>query len=324
MKLNLLQLNKEYKYKELCEVLDEPIKKGGAKQLQLENWKNYFKWINPTSHKFIIIEIYEVPKEKVENRGGARDGAGKKPRLQDEFEHIFNRFLNDALRKREYYRDNKYWNEAYFNNDVISRFFGCYSNLYAAMDDECVNKNAFSKLSDKIREKVRYYIHDKIKRLDWVEKLEYGIIAYPDKTELYKYEFKDELLDQWNQYEQEFIKENKLGFEMNVIKQGRWQEMIEYISDKFDGYDIVKRYHKVIFEMEKIKECDNKTYKQCRHAYNKTVIEDVYGFILKKEIENFEDDNDILEAMGYDRKVFNEIEIMKPYKYIIDNYIKLK
>lgn len=50
----------------------------------------YFKWNNPTTQKFIIEEIYDTPKDKIDgrkNNGGVREGAGKKKeRRENEYE----------------------------------------------------------------------------------------------------------------------------------------------------------------------------------------------------------------------------------------------
>ena len=42
---NALKTNQTFKnYKELCEYLDEPIKTGKSKQLQLKDWERYFSY----------------------------------------------------------------------------------------------------------------------------------------------------------------------------------------------------------------------------------------------------------------------------------------
>ena len=51
-------------YKELCTILNEEVKTGKAKQLQLKNWKRYFDW-EKDGQKFIIVDIY--PKFPTQN-----------------------------------------------------------------------------------------------------------------------------------------------------------------------------------------------------------------------------------------------------------------
>lgn len=57
-------------YKELCMILNEEIKTGKAKQLQLKNWKRYFDW-EKDGQKFIIVDIYDtpLPKEDLRRKG---------------------------------------------------------------------------------------------------------------------------------------------------------------------------------------------------------------------------------------------------------------
>ncbi|MBU5311054.1 hypothetical protein KQI38_03375 [Tissierella carlieri] len=54
-------------YREMCKLLDEKVKDGKSKRLQLEDWKRYFDWKNE-KYKFIITEIYPEPKEKIDGR----------------------------------------------------------------------------------------------------------------------------------------------------------------------------------------------------------------------------------------------------------------
>ena len=64
--------NIEYKYKELCKVLEvEEKKRGNSRSGQLKDWARYFNFYkpNPKGQKYIIDEIYDTPKQKVDGRG---------------------------------------------------------------------------------------------------------------------------------------------------------------------------------------------------------------------------------------------------------------
>lgn len=54
-------------YREMCKILDEKVKGGKSKELQLKDWKRYFSWKNE-KYKFIITEIYPEPKPKIDGR----------------------------------------------------------------------------------------------------------------------------------------------------------------------------------------------------------------------------------------------------------------
>lgn len=65
---NLKEKQEVKNYKELCEFLDEPIKTGKSKQLQLRDFKRYFDF-HKEGQKIIIDEIFNEEKEKIDMRG---------------------------------------------------------------------------------------------------------------------------------------------------------------------------------------------------------------------------------------------------------------
>ena len=70
-KLLLKQIKKGdvYKnYKELCSALQESVKGGDSKISQLKEWSRFFNW-KRQGYKFIITEIYNEPKPKIDGRG---------------------------------------------------------------------------------------------------------------------------------------------------------------------------------------------------------------------------------------------------------------
>ena len=69
MKTENLKIGQEIKnYKVLCESLDEPVKVGKSKQLQLKDWSRYFDF-HKQGQKIIIDDIFNDVKEKVDMRG---------------------------------------------------------------------------------------------------------------------------------------------------------------------------------------------------------------------------------------------------------------
>ncbi|MCQ8106482.1 hypothetical protein NP590_20460 [Methylomonas sp. SURF-2] len=61
--LNPGQLYKNYKA--LCAAIDEPVKTGGSKIIQMDDWKRYFDFRTTTGrHEIHIISIYDTPKPK--------------------------------------------------------------------------------------------------------------------------------------------------------------------------------------------------------------------------------------------------------------------
>jgi len=76
VELNVKQLSKGLivkNYKEMCLLIEEEIKTGGAKINQLNYWNDYFKY-HKNGNKFIIDEIYDKEVEDmVDNRGGSHN-----------------------------------------------------------------------------------------------------------------------------------------------------------------------------------------------------------------------------------------------------------
>lgn len=54
-------------YKVLCEILEQPIKDGKSRKLQLKDFKRYFDW-EKSGQKFIITDIYDTPLTKEDKR----------------------------------------------------------------------------------------------------------------------------------------------------------------------------------------------------------------------------------------------------------------
>ena len=59
-------------YKELCALLEEEVKTGKSKQLQLDNLKRFFEW-EKAGQKFIITDIYDTPLTKVDGRSSGNN-----------------------------------------------------------------------------------------------------------------------------------------------------------------------------------------------------------------------------------------------------------
>lgn len=55
-------------YREMCRLLEQPIKTGKSKQLQCMDWERYFSY-HKEGNSYIIDEIYENPLPKIDLRG---------------------------------------------------------------------------------------------------------------------------------------------------------------------------------------------------------------------------------------------------------------
>lgn len=67
MKLENLELKTYKNYKELCGILEEPIKGGKSKQLQMKDFERYFEF-HKEGNKIVIDNIFSEEKEKIDMR----------------------------------------------------------------------------------------------------------------------------------------------------------------------------------------------------------------------------------------------------------------
>lgn len=359
----VLNVNQEYEYEEICNVLNERVKTGGAKNSQFNNWKKYFEWIKPNRRKFLITNI--INDNYMTNKvGGAREGSGRKSILNDEFEYILNCFAKEAKRHNGYYRKLSDWGIIYFTNDIFSKVFGLYSDFYAGKYDEHIDKDIYHTIYKKLEAR-RRLLYSKIIKLFNEETLEhgktreefgYGIIAFKN-AEKTRFDYRDDLHPQWKEYQAEYISVKKLGYIGNIIEQDLWDDMLIYISSKFDGYHLVKEYTKIRFDLSRANNYSKAKYDQYRKTINETVVKSIYDKCLKKEIREYDEDKeqaefemecakemyDFLMDVGifpvdtaplgefdcykeWDKIInseFNEEETMKPYVYILDNYVRI-
>ena len=67
MNLENLELKTYKNYKELCGILEEPIKSGKSKQLQMKDFERYFEF-HKEGNKIVIDNIFSEEKEKIDMR----------------------------------------------------------------------------------------------------------------------------------------------------------------------------------------------------------------------------------------------------------------
>lgn len=96
MNINNLEI-KEYKnYKVVCNVLEEKIKSGKSKRLQLKEWQRYFAW-EREGHKLRVTKIYSTPLPKVDGR--KTGNTGKNPNSHNNQNGIYAKYIDITLVK---------------------------------------------------------------------------------------------------------------------------------------------------------------------------------------------------------------------------------
>lgn len=275
----MIKVNSDYKYKEICALRGEKVKSGNSKLAQLKEWRRFFDWENPTTQIFRITEIYDEPKEKANNHGGARKGAGAKQKVQEEFDYLFNAFIFREYQRNEY-NITAQWKDIYFTNSEIDTYFGlrC-KNYYDAKNDNSVNSAAFQKVTEKIIEKRRSWIVNKIKKIDDIT-FQDGIIAYKNNN---TFDYRDDFLKDWNTYQSNYLKIMNFRSIKDVIDKDKWADMIEYISRNFEGYARVIKCHKISIDVSMLKLFELDEVEKQKLSLNQKLVEELNVFFSKKE-----------------------------------------
>ena len=82
-------------YKELCSYLGEPVYQGGKqRQLQLKDWERYFSY-KKEGYKFIITEVFDTPKEKIDKRSYGNRSKYVQPFMDYVMSTFDNRYLGE-------------------------------------------------------------------------------------------------------------------------------------------------------------------------------------------------------------------------------------
>lgn len=110
-------------YKECCKLIDEEVKGGKSKQLQLKNWSRYFKY-HKNGNKFVIDKVYTTPLSKVDNRKGH---SGKSPNSRNN-NNIYGKYIDPIL--LDYFSDIDRKSILYETTNTIAKIVGLINKNY--------------------------------------------------------------------------------------------------------------------------------------------------------------------------------------------------
>lgn len=296
MNVSILELNKKYKnYRELCEVLDEPIKGGKSKQLQLQDWERYFKYTKE-GNGFIITEIYPETKKKVSNRG-------KSEGSRNNYEGIYNKYVPALIENFLYNQQNLHNKKIiYITNSCLSQeikiinfnYRICNNNRlifdkYLSATKGNINSLATGDIFFNINRKLKPIIFRGLKKLQEQNKIKYKmtyIVYYKDgKTE----EMNKEDIKYTKQMEKEVMEDMGLDINRimyNMVKRMQYYSKVEklvlmYLREKDES---IKGYYQGYqIKIKKVQE--HKDKKQLENKLNNVVIKETKKYFSKEETE---------------------------------------
>jgi len=162
---------KSYKYKELTTILEEQIKNGKSKQLQLKDWERYFIYKKGEKATFEIIEIYTEPLPKIDNR--VNNGQSEASHGNNT-EGIYGKYIDKIL--IDYFQTLREKYVIYVTNSVLAEVAGIINYNYRVANNK---KNKFKQFiinkESKISNTAMYNVFNKtneIKRKPIIASLE--------------------------------------------------------------------------------------------------------------------------------------------------------
>lgn len=284
-------------YKELCTILNEEIKTGKAKQLQLKNWKRYFDW-EKDGQKFIIVDIYNTPLPKEDLRRKGNNSIYK-----DYIELILLQYLS----KQEGYRKTftkRNWLELL---GMINSKYGKEPKMKLKQLDYCINDQEITLFYIRSNKKLERVLHDALSNLQR-EKLiiveyETVIVSVDERGKEYRFIAND------------YQKKKILQTERYILKNIMQYKNMFYVYIKNKSNEFYNKVNERLYELYGWKYY----YKQIKIIYDHPNIVDAIPskeVMLQKEILN----SKIVEFLNNNAKnVYEKKE--KEYKDALDEYL---
>ena len=275
-------------YKEMCFILEEKEKKGKSRLLQIANWERYFKW-HKDGQKFIINEVFEMPIDKIDNRGKTENNKAKY--LTNIESLILNLLVQGGslgygkvfLSKNKILRELKMINNNYafcklrlpklsefmnIDNEVIKEWYDSTSRMLESNLDSALKNLESQSLIFWSKEitiakaiPIAEIRNNKISKTKIIDQYDEEIINYD-------YYATNEVVLQYREgtddekrfilyTEKEILKEMGLDNKSQVIACGLWQDFIERVNNiLLDKLNIAFYYksYKILFNLEHVLE----------------------------------------------------------------------
>ena len=263
-------------YKHLCEVLEEPIKAGKSKQIQIKDMERYFEY-HKDGNKFIIDNILNIPREKV----NGKEGGNNKFKYINLIETLILDLLVNSkhekvfLPKHSMLKKLRMINENYaFCKTRIDKL-SKYSNIskeniddfYSSTDGTLIRnlESSLDSLKNKmlidwskeitICEAVTGY-HKNIDERVTYDSYDEPIYSYSENLQVNHREATDEEKKYIVYCEKEIAKEYKLEKKNEIIKNGLWDEFMYKMRERLMPKGIIYYYnsYKILYNYEHIEE----------------------------------------------------------------------
>lgn len=322
-KVKILELNKEYTYPQICEIVGWKKQSNESKDMQIRAIESAYEFYHPISkktHKEKKSYMFTKKLHEIELIDGRKNNGAKLDFPQEEFDYLLNCILKKGIERNEYFHMS---NECpvYVSNTVIYDEFGfdCYGllDMVKVSDedkDEVIFKNLFqqivfqsvkSKTITKVCKKFGYKKNAIPKGILRNERkysrTNKNVVTTPD----------DELLDTYNDYEKEFIEDCGFKNIADVINNGLYKDMLQYIKGEFEEKKLygVKKLNRIYLPDDVYNEVlhfqiDTKTKEKYQEHFKEIILDSIEKSVL----------NRIYEVKDYSFKTNDkQKEILKDY-----------
>ena len=237
-------------YKELCLLLDERPKTGKSKQLQIKDWKRYFRY-NKEGNKYIITEIYSEPEEKVNNRGKSEGSRNNNEIYGQYVDQILLNYFADCEGVILYATTNQLSFVAGLinsNYSVTSRHKDKYYNYSYEMMNGVANKVAMWDFFEIVKTSIKSIIGSSLKRLadkNYINYEETHMLLYNnqsraarDEEEAIIRKIENSVLEEMQVTRNKLLYNDKLRNEYYADVEKLVLQEIAYVDQLYVGYKI--------------------------------------------------------------------------------------
>ena len=265
----MVELNTEYTYKAICDTLKWSYQpsNNNTKERQIrciEESYEFFHPINPKTKKekksYIFTHQIKEPilEDGRKNNGGARTNSGRKFLIPDEeFDLLWRNVVSAAYRLNHYY-EREWLNKVYFSNTLLFSEYGFSYSKY-------LNKANFDENDNIVRYVFSNIVYDALKantitrlckRYNFPKNsLPKGILRAQSSKKLTELISDDKLLPTYNEIEKQGFAELHCNDIKDVVKQGKYNDLMEYIDDKMLEH---RKYHVRKYNMIQVNDFDVK------------------------------------------------------------------
>lgn len=318
---NVIELNKEYVYKDICADLNWKESTGAQKKRQIKCIEESFEFYHPINKKtgkekksYVFTKMIKEPVLE-DNRGGTREKAGRKADFpEEEFDYLWKKMVSEAY-KRNSYVGRSWVNKVYFTNSLLFEMFGlsygtCMHRVNFSEEDEVVKK-IFQEIvyqalkSNTVTRLCKRYGFEK-------NSLPKGILRARSRFKLNELIDDDDLLEKYNNYLAEEIEKMGYKTEIETINNKKYFEACNNVQKRFETESKYNIQRMNMIKVEDIKVIENGAYFGEYHLiaeYRKHFREVIFESVEKSCINRIEG-----------KKKYSK-ELNKEQKMLLMNYL---